>query len=66
MAKEKTQIVKRLYTLKDAASYLGRPVYGVRSLIWSGKLPVIQDGRKMYVDLHDLELYVDRAKMTML
>ena len=57
---------KRLYTLKDAASYLGRPVYGVRSLIWSGKLPVIQDGRKMYVDVNDLELYISRSKTTMI
>ena len=66
MSKEKTQIVvKRLYTLKDAAAYLGRPVYGVRALIWKGRLPVIQDGRKMYIDLHDLELYINRSKMTM-
>jgi hypothetical protein len=65
MAKEKTQIERRLFNLKDAASYLGRPVYGVRSLIWSGKLPVIQDGRKMYVDVHDLENYITRSKTTM-
>ena len=65
MAKERTQITKRLYTLKDAAAYLGRPVYGVRSLVWSGKLPVIQDGRKMYVDVNDLETYINRSKVTM-
>ncbi|MGO9136227.1 MAG: helix-turn-helix domain-containing protein [Syntrophales bacterium] len=65
MAKEKPQIAKRLYTLKDAAAYLGRPVYGVRSLIWSGKLPVIQTGRKQYIDIRDLEFYVDRSKITM-
>ncbi len=65
MAKEGTQIKKRLFSLKDAAAYLGRPVYGVRSLVWSGKLPVIQDGRKMYVDVNDLDLYITRSKVTM-
>jgi len=67
MIKETPQSVKRrLYTLKDAALYLGRPVYGVRSLIWNGKFPVIQDGRKMYVDVNDLELYINRSKITMI
>jgi hypothetical protein len=66
MKKEKLQIARRLFNLKDAASYLGRPVYGVRSLIWSGKLPVIKDGRKMYVDVNDLDLYINRSKVTMI
>jgi hypothetical protein len=65
MKKERTQIERRLFNLKDAAAYLGRPVYGVRSLIWRGKLPVIQDGRKMYVDVNDLETYINRSKTTM-
>ena len=65
MAKEKSQLVKRLYTLKDASLYLGRPVSSIRTLVWSGKLPVIQDGRKMYVDVNDLDLYINRSKVTM-
>jgi len=55
---------KRLYTLKDAAEYLGRPVWGVRELVWSGKLPVIQDSRKMYLDIFDLDRYIDGSKKT--
>ena len=54
--------LKRLYTLKDAAVYLGRPLWSVRELIWSGRLPYIQDKRKMYVDLYDLENYVEDNK----
>ena len=55
---------KRLYSLKEAGEYLGRPVWGIRELIWSGKIPVIQDGRKMYLDINDLDAYIDRFKRT--
>jgi excisionase family DNA binding protein len=55
---------KRLYTLKEAGEYLGRPVWSIRKLIWSGKIPVIQDGRKMYLDINDLNSYIDRFKKT--
>ena len=55
---------KRLYTLREAGEYLGRPVWGIRELIWSGKIPVIQDGRKMYLDINDLDSYIDQYKKT--
>jgi len=57
---------QRLFDLKSAAQYLGRPVWGVRTLIWQGKLPVIQDGRKMYVDLYDLDRYIELEKTTVI
>jgi excisionase family DNA binding protein len=55
-------VSKRLYTLKESAHYLGRPVFSLRSLLWSGKLPYIQDGRKYYLDIKDLDEYIDREK----
>ena len=55
---------KRLYNLKEAAEYLGRPVWGMRELIWAGKIPYIQDGRKYYLDVHDLDQYIERQKNT--
>lgn len=57
---------KRLYSLKEAAIYLGRPIWGVRTLIWNGKLPVIQDGRKYYLDIHDLDSYIENQKTRIL
>ena len=53
---------KRLYNLKEAAEYLGRSVYGVRELIWSGKIPPVKDGRKYYLDVNDLNEYVEKNK----
>ncbi len=53
---------KRLYTLKEAAVYLGRTVWGVRQLIWDGSIPVVKNGRKLYVDIKDLEDFIDANK----
>jgi len=53
---------KRLYTVKEAALYLGRSVHAVRELIWSRFLPVVQHGRKMWIDLADLNRYIYKHK----
>lgn len=55
---------KRLFTLKEAAHYLGRTLWGMRELVWAGKIPVVRDGRKMFIDILDLEAWVARNKMT--
>lgn len=57
---------KRLFDLKEAATYLGRPVFSVRSLIWQGKVPVIKDGRKLYLDIVDMDTYIERNKERMI
>jgi len=57
---------KRLYTLKEAAEYLGRPVWGVRTIVWSGQIPVVKPrgGRKIYIDVMDLNNFIERNKHT--
>jgi len=57
---------KRLFDLKEAAAYLGRPVFSVRTLIWNGALPVIRDGRKQYLDVYDMDAYIEKNKVTMI
>lgn len=56
--------VKRLYTLKEGAQYLGRTVWGMRELIWSGAIPVVRQegGRKIYLDKMDLDSFVEKNK----
>ena len=55
---------KRLYTLDEAATYLGRSYWSVRELVISGKIPMVQNegGRKIFLDIHDLEAFVERNK----
>ena len=55
---------KRLYTLKEAARYLGRSDWSMRELIWAGKIPVVRgDGdRKIFLDIKDIDQYIERNK----
>ena len=59
---------RRLLNLKDAAEFLGRTVWGVRTLIWNGKIPYIQEqtGGKIWIDINDLEKYIEKEKRTMI
>lgn len=54
----------RLLTLKDAARYLGLTVWAMRERCWSGALPVVRfdGGRKLYLDVKDLETFIERHK----
>jgi excisionase family DNA binding protein len=55
---------KRLYTLKEAAVYLGRSEWGMRDLVWSGRIPVVRNegGRKLFFDLRDLDAFIEKSK----
>ncbi len=57
------RISKRLYTLKESAIYLGRGLHGVRDMVWRGEVPIVRTGRKMFIDIKDLEAYVSKNKM---
>ena len=58
-------LCKRLYTLKEAAEYLWRSVWGMRDLIWSQVIPVVKQygSRKMYIDIEDLEAFIEKNKV---
>jgi len=35
-------IPKRLYSIAEAAVYLGRSVWAVREMLWAGKIPFVK------------------------
>ncbi len=53
---------RRLYDLQAIAAYLGIPVYSVRGLIWSGALPCVRIGRRQYLDLKDVDRFIESQK----
>jgi len=57
-------LTKRLYTLKEAAAYLGTSVWRMRELIWQGSIPAVTlaGGRKIYVDIKDLDAFIEKNK----
>lgn len=61
-------VSKRLYTLKEAAEYLGRSQWGMRELIWAGEIPVVRQegGRKIFLDIQDLAEFIEKNKSTYL
>jgi excisionase family DNA binding protein len=61
----KPVVKQRLYTIKEAAIVLSRPVSSVRGLIWKGLLPYIQTGRIIYVDEKDINDYIESNKVRM-
>jgi excisionase family DNA binding protein len=60
--KKPTGPAKRLYNISEAAYYLRRTVDAVREMIWGGKLPCVKDGRRVLVDIRDMDDYVERNK----
>lgn len=55
-------ITKRLYTVDEAACYLGRTVNAIREMQWAGKLPFIKDGKRILFDIRDMDLWIEKNR----
>lgn len=55
---------KRLYKIKEASAYLGLPVWSIRTLIWNG-FPYLKIGHTQYLDIRDMDAFIDREKQTL-
>jgi excisionase family DNA binding protein len=63
--KDELRPQKRLFSIKDTSIYLGRSINSVRDMIHSGKIPFIRDGKRIFIDVRDLDLWIERSKETM-
>lgn len=54
---------KRLFSLPEAAVYLGRSTWSVRRLIWHGELPQVRAGGRVHVDVRDLDDFIEKNKV---
>ena len=55
--------LKRLYTLEEAGTYLGRSIWSVRRLIWKGLMPKIEAGGRTHIDVRDMDEFIERNKV---
>lgn len=55
--------VKRLYSVPEAAHYMGRTVDALREMIWAGRLPFVKEGRRVFIDKKDMDDYIEQNKM---
>lgn len=53
---------KRLFNIKEGAVYLGRSVWAVREMLWAGKMPYVKDGKRILLDIQDMNDWIDRSK----
>jgi excisionase family DNA binding protein len=56
------KVFKRLYSVKEAAVYLGRTEWAVREMIYAGKLPYVKDGKRILLDIKDMEAWIEQNK----
>lgn len=64
---------KRLYSIPEAAEYLGLSIWSIRERIWAGHLPYIKPdpiepdkkGRRILLDIQDLDQWVETHKARM-
>ena len=56
----------RLLPLKKAAEFLGLTTWAMRERIWAGDIPVVRfpGGRKMFIDVQDIEAFIQENKDT--
>jgi len=62
MKKADTHVTKRLYSIREAAVYLGISTWSVRKMIWAGKIPYIKNGKRILLDIRDIDEWIDANK----
>jgi hypothetical protein len=55
--------MKRLYSIRELVKEIGATEWFWRSQIWDGQLPCVQVGRKMFVDMQDIENFITKYKL---
>ena len=53
---------QRLLTVKEAGSYLALGSWRIRSLIYRGELAYVRLGRRILIDLKDLDALIESKK----
>jgi len=62
--REQAKVSKRLYSIPEAATYLGRSAWSVRHLVWAGELPEVRVGRRVHLDVLDMDEFINKHKVT--
>ena len=55
---------KRLYSIKELAKLIGATEWFWRTQIWDGQLPYVQVGKKMLIDHVDIEVFIQKHKVS--
>jgi excisionase family DNA binding protein len=61
--REGGKMQKRLLSVEEAAAYLGRTKEAVQHMIAASKLPTVKSDRRVFLDVRDLDQWIERAKI---
>jgi len=53
-------LVKRLFTVKEAAVFLGMTQAAVYMMVWRGIIPALRDHRRIRIERRDLDAHIER------
>ncbi len=56
------KLSRRLYDIPTVADYLGTSPWTVREMIWRGDLPCVRIGRRQYLDIRDVDRFIEQTK----
>ena len=59
---ELPRVQPALFTVKEAAIYVGRSEQSVQHLIFQRELPVVRIGRRVHLDRRDLDGWIEKNK----
>ena len=62
LARESPNLQPRLLTIEQAATYLGRTAEATQHLTSSGKIPTVRSDRRVFIDRHDLDEWINDNK----
>ena len=57
-----SRVSKRLYTVPEAAEYLGMTDWGIRGLITNGKIDTVRNGRRLFLAIEDMDRWIAENK----
>ena len=57
-----SRVQPALFSVKEAAVYLGRSEQAVQHLIFQRDLPVVRVGRRVHLDRRDLDAWIEKNK----
>lgn len=53
---------RRLFSIKEIASYIGRSPWTIAEMVRTGKLAYIKDGRRKFLDICDINKWIESSK----
>jgi excisionase family DNA binding protein len=62
LSQEPSRLYPRLLTIDQAAVYLGRTREALQHLASSGKVPTVRADRRVFLDRHDLDKWIEENK----